>query len=319
MDYEFRQDPWVERLFENLKSLGQVVVRPRPSRLPGFLSNSEVADYTKKTVANITTNDAVSASDNNECCLSGAVFLPSGRMVLTDWNNACLKLFNNKGILTHRLDLPNNPWDVKLLPNGRLVTTVPGEQLTFFVEVSAEKGMEIVDQFKTDCECWAVEPLGNDRLAMTCDPWSKSPNVKIFNYAGKLSAFYEKDNNKKPLFRYPEHISCDRAQQVLYVSDARMHSVAALTLGGCLLFRYVHKELQAPAGLTTDLQGNIYVCSRETNTVHQISKNGEFIRIILKDTVDCPRCICMEPEGESFILTGAGNRSCNEFITASFN
>ncbi|WAR21074.1 hypothetical protein MAR_015048 [Mya arenaria] len=317
IDYEFRQDPWVEQLFNNLSSIGDVIARPRPSQLPGFLSFSKIADYSKKNVANMSTCEATSAADENSCCFTGSCFIPGGRIILADWNNACLKLFNNKGVLTHRLDLPNNPWDVKLLPENRVVVTVPGEQTVLMVEHSLDKGMEIVDSFHTKCECWAVTPIEGGRLAMTCDPWSKQPYVNVYNLNGKLLSFYKKDSNDNALFSYPEHITTDHHEQVLYISDSRKGCVVALTLSGCLLFRYSHKNLMSPVGITSDYQGNIYICGKESHNVHQVSKSGELIRILFDKVISSPRTICLEPEGERIVVTGVGNDNCNDFVIAT--
>lgn len=315
LDYEFRPDPWVDKLFSSITSLGDVIACPKQSKLPGFLSMATETDFAKRTLNILSRNEGTSGNDRNSCFFGGCAFLSGSRMMLADWNNACVKLFNKRGILSSRLDLPNNPWDVKMIDDDRVVVTVPGEQKIFIVDYSGLQ-MQVIFEFETDCECWAVTVIG-DRFAMTCDPWSKTPTVRMYTMSGKYVAFYEKDNKDRALFAYPEHIATDSDQSVLYVSDSRMHMVIAVTVEGCLLFRYQNKRLRYPAGLATDNQGYIYVCGKDSHNVHQISKTGEFVRILMDESeVDAPRAICFEPEGESLIVTDVSNTNCDEFITA---
>lgn len=315
LDYEFRPNPWVDNFFKNMTSLGDVITRPLQSKLPGFLSQSKVADFSRRQLQITSRNDGVSGSDNSTCCFSGCTFVSGGRMILADWNNVCLKMFNKRGVLFDRLNFPNNPWDVKVIDDERVVVTVPGERKVFIVSYNG-KQMQVVSSFETDCECWAVTVIG-DKFAMTCDPWSKTPDVRMFTMEGKYVAFYQKDSKGKQLFSYPEHITTDPDQSVMYISDSRLHMVIALTVEGCLLFRYSHKELVHPAGVATDGQGYIYICGKESRNVHQVSKTGEFVKILMDaEDLEAPRAICFQLDGESMIVTDVGSSNCDEFITA---
>ncbi|XP_045188673.1 uncharacterized protein LOC123546465 [Mercenaria mercenaria] len=315
LDYEFRPDPWVDKFFKSMNSLGDVIARPVGSKLPGFLSQSTETDFSRKELQILSRNDGVSGADTNSCCFSGCTFVYGGKMILTDWNNSCLKMFNKRGVLCDRLILPNNPWDVKLMDDDRVVVTVPGEQKIFIVCFSGQE-MQVVSSFDTDCECWAVAVVG-DRFATTCDPWSKTPSIKMFTMAGKYVAFYQKDNNDRQLFAYPEHITTDPYQSVMYVSDSRLHTVIALTVEGCLMFRYKHRDLIYPSGVAVDNQGYLYICGKESQNVHQVSKRGQVIRILMDaNELEAPRAICVQPDGETLIVTDVGSSNCDEFITA---
>ncbi|KAH3788164.1 uncharacterized protein LOC127842819 [Dreissena polymorpha] len=313
LTYEYRQNPLVEQVFGKLSSLGDVIVRPHPSTLPGFLSASEVIEFAKKSINMVSVNEGASVNDENKCCFTGGTFISGGRLILADWNNGCLKLFNKNAIPTHRLALPNAPWDVKLLSYDQVIVTVPGDKLVLIVQCSLDKGMEIVTTFQTDAECWGAAPLNGDLVAMTTDPWSRSPIIKVYTLKGKLTSFYEKNGSGEALFTYPEHITTDASKEVLYISDSKKNSVIALTLGGCLLFRYSHKDLRCPSGLAVDTQGNLYICGKESNNIHQVTSSGQLVRILLQNEVQSPRAICMG-EGERILLTSVNCDTCNEFL-----
>lgn len=317
LEYELRQDPFVGKILNNLTSIAHVVARPSPSKLPGFLSNSTETDFSRKELGKFERHDGSSEKDANSCCFSGATYVNGGRIVVADWNNSCLKLLNNKGLLVQRLELSNNPWDVKPHPDIGVIVTVPGEQKIYMVRF--DKGtLELDSYFDTDCECWGLAVL-EDKLAVTCDPWSKTSSVKIYSMTGKLLSFYQKESSGAALFAYPSHITSDTYQQILYVTDARKHMVIAVTLDGCVLFRYSNDYLSGPSGVATDSQGNIYVCGKESQNIHQITKNGELIRIIATaENVGTPRAISMHPEGDSLLITDVSNEGCDDVITVAW-
>lgn len=47
-----------------------------------------------------------------------------------------------------------------------------------------------------------------------------------------------------------------------------------------MLFKYTHKELNKPFGLTVDGHGNIFVNGNDTNNIHIVSNDGKIIRIL---------------------------------------
>lgn len=315
--YEFRQDPCLEKMFEQLTSIGDVYAMPRPSQLPGFLSESAESEFSKKGLGQFIHHDGISGKDTNKCCFTGATFVASGRMVVADWNNTCLKLFNKQGVLVDRLELSNNPWDVKIHPAGGVVVTVPGEQKVYTVRYD-NNVLAIESFFETDCECWGIVAV-KDKLAVTCDPWSKTPSLRLYTFSGKLLAFFQKESTGSLLFAYPEHITTDIHQEVLYVSDTRKGIVLAVSLEGCVLYRYSHGLLQYPAGVATDNQGNVYVCGKESENIHQVSRTGELIRIIAnKDNVTAPRAIAFHPAGESILVTDVSPDLCEDVLVAEW-
>ncbi|WAR21108.1 hypothetical protein MAR_015082, partial [Mya arenaria] len=318
LDYKFKPDRLLENILDNLKSLGSVGVVARPSTLPAFLSESCEVDLSKTPLKGICYVDGKSSNDNKYCCFTGACFISGGRFILADWNNCCLKMFTSMGKLINRLDLKNHPWDVVASRDlDRVVLTVPGVPRVFIARYDAVC-MELESSFDVESEVWGVTTLGN-KLAISCNPWTKTPPmVKVFTFAGAPLSHFRYDRFGSPLFRFPEYLTTDSTQQTLYVSDAKSDAVVALSVAnGEVLFTYTNKALVSPAGVAVDNQGHMYVCGRGSSSVHQVSKEGELIRILLgHKIVQCPRAICFEPGGSSMIVTGVGSEGedCNTFI-----
>ena len=317
LDYEFVPSQDAESVFSNVESLGDISLRSTPSKLPGFMSMSTVSQFAQRTIGKSEWIEARSSQDGKSCCLTGCAFLPNRRMVVADWSNSCVKMVNTNGSVVSSLSLPNNPWDVKRIDDSNLVVTVPGEKKIFIIEYTKDELKELTS-FETDCECWGVASF-DDKFAATCDPWSKAPCVNIYKNTGRLVSFFQKDVRGEMLFKYPEHITTDSSNKTLFVSDSRAHKVIAITLKGQNVFRYHHEKLVSPAGLVTDSQDNVYVCGKDSHNVHQISKTGEHIQILLDDEdVENPRAITFEPSGECIMLTDSGPKFSDEVLIAKF-
>ncbi|KAL4231883.1 hypothetical protein ACF0H5_009459 [Mactra antiquata] len=313
LDYEFQPDPWVNEVFGTLKTIGKVVTVPDASKLPGFLSESKEPDFSKRQLIIESTNDGGSVKDKNSSCFTGCTFVSGSFMILTDWNNNSLKLFNKRGLLVDRLEFKHNPWDVKKLDETHVVVTIPGARKVAIVAYT-QQNIEVESTFDTDCECWGITPV-KDKLAVTCDPWSKTPSVKLYTRQGRLLAFYQKDGDERPLFSYPEHITTDKDQDVLYVSDSKSNQLVAITVDGLRLFRYRSKSLISPSGVASDCQGFIYVNGKDSQNIHQITKEGKCVKILMDKTyLESPRGLCFEPDGERIIITDSGNTNCEEFL-----
>ena len=317
MDYEFVPNPTTEGILSGVKVLGDVIIRPKPSKLPGFLSQSRETDFAKRALTNITTSDGSSSSDKNNCFFSGGTYISHGRIILADWNNVCLKMFNKSYIAVSLLEFENNPWDVKRIDDSTVAVTVPAEEKVYVVSYAAQC-LEIVTSFPTYAECWGITPI-NDQFVVTCDPWSKTPSLKVFTDTGKQTAFFQKDSKGEMLFRCAQHIASNSLDNVLYIS--RQHMLLAVTMTGKVVFRYRHEKLEYPTGVAVDNQGYLYVCGKDSHNVHQLTKNGEFLRILFSknDDLTSPRGICFQPDGDKILVTDTTMPECQEFITADLN
>ena len=319
MDYEFIPNPKAEDILSRVKFVGDVRVRPKPSKLPGFLSQSRETDFSKRVITNITTSSGVSSEDSNNCCFTGCTYISEGRIILADWNNNCLKMFNKHHIIVSRLDFDSNPWDVKLVDESRVVVTVPGEEKVYIVSY-IDQCLEVVTSFPTEGECWGVTSVGG-KFVVTCDPWGKEPSLKVFTQSGKLTGFFQKDTQGEMLFHCAQHITSDKLSNTLYVSNSRQHTLLAITMKGTVAFRYRHESLEFPTGVAIDNQGNLYVCGKDSNNVQQVTKTGQFLRVLLnkKDNLNSPRGISFQPDGDKILVTDTTMPECQEFITAVLN
>ena len=87
------------------------------------------------------------------------------------------------------------------------------------------------------------------------------------------------------------------------------------------MFRYRHEKLGVSNRCGFDNQGHLYICGKESSNVHQLSKDGHFLRILFnkKDNIASPRGICFQPDGDKILVTDTQMPECQEFVTADLN
>ncbi|CAG2228825.1 unnamed protein product [Mytilus edulis] len=76
-------------------------------------------------------------------------------------------------------------------------------------------------------------------------------------------------------------------------------------VGNTTKFTYTNSELSFPRGIGIDCMGNLYIASVNSSNIHQITNEGEFIRIISASAVgiEYPWTIRFAPGSNKFIVT----------------
>ncbi|KAJ8319533.1 hypothetical protein KUTeg_002914 [Tegillarca granosa] len=60
-------------------------------------------------------------------------------------------------------------------------------------------------------------------------------------------------------------------------------------------------------GISVDKEGNIYCCGYNSYNIHQLTPDGQFIKLIVTD-IKWPRGISFDKTGERFLLTHDPNK-----------
>lgn len=81
---------------------------------------------------------------------------------------------------------------------------------------------------------------------------------------------------------YPFDIAFDKRYDLIYVSDYKNNLIYQINFSGKIINKIGlnfknEQKLNGPAGITTDLIGNIYVVDQGNNRIVKINSNGEFV------------------------------------------
>ena len=318
MDYELCPNKALDEIFE-VKDLAHVEVELETSKLTQFLCNYD--DLEEETVHNkelniVSTLEEQDLRGKADCCFTGCSYATHEELIMADWNNGAVKMFNKYGILMDKLDFANCPWDVAKADLGKVAVTVPKDKSVYLIDCNEH--LKILSSFATSSECFGIVKMG-ETFVITCDPWSNAPSVKVFSLTGQQLLVYQYNSTGKLLFKCPLHVCTDYFEKVIYVSDSSADVVYAMALNGEIKFVYQNFDLRYPTGVRTDRFNRLYVCGRESSNIHKVSEKGEFLNFFCRQTdgVGKPTAICFNPDGGTILFTDLQNSTCNGFVTKS--
>lgn len=155
--------------------------------------------------------------------------------------------------------------------------------------------LEIKQSLSVDCRCYGIATSGNTTVIGTRESIVMFQDLSDKNSCRTLSTEYENIDD----------VVLDKDGNVI-VSNYSEGIVKKLDKSGKMLFKYSHKELKKPFGLTVDGYGHIFANGNDTNNIHIVSNDGKIIRIL--KGVQSPRCIKFLRGTYRFLVGECGGR-----------
>ena len=298
IEYEFEINYEIEHVLLALDEIGSVKINKTPVTVSPF-----VKKHSKVT----TRFDATSAMDERCAELTGGTFLPGDRLLLVDNANEKLKLFTPDGDLLSELGMSSAPWDVTCLPGGQAAVTLP-EDKTILTVSGLNDCITPVDQFVISGKCYGIAySYYEKKLVVACDtPGDGIAVVKVVSLTGEELRNISIGEDGKSLISRPGYVATNPFNADVYVTDDCNNKVIGITMNGDFRFQHSESYLQLPVGIAADNHGCVYVCGNGSCDIHQMSRDGQRIRL-LSDGLPHPRAIAFDPYAERFLVTSDGS------------
>lgn len=237
------------------------------------------------------------SSDKDKCYISGCEFLQNGNLLLADNHNKKVKMFDKKYRCVSALSLSSLPWDIAVLDKHLAVVSIPDKkQLQFF---ETKHKLSSKHSVFLEKNCWGVA-RANELLVVTC--WSRDiSEVLVMDTEGFIKRTIM-TANRTP-FNIPWYVSV--SNDSIRVSDWGSNKVTFITITGEFIGQYTDNGLVGAMGAFSDPEGNMYVCARDTNSIHQVGSDGGKVQTILteRDGIEKPLCVCHCQLDNRFVVT----------------
>ncbi|XP_071079845.1 E3 ubiquitin-protein ligase TRIM56-like [Haliotis cracherodii] len=201
-------------------------------------------------------------------------------LVVSDYNNKCLKSFYTKNNISRhsKLDLASHPYTVTRLSDNQVAISFWPHNVIVIVRVTPDLVLESRVTTKKAYKC--LTAMSPSTLAAGCwDP----PCVDILDVSGRVMRSVSRYNSRKNLICSPCFL-CATDRGNILVSDAVSHTVYCITPEGGVVFTYSltgERRLGSTRGITTTSTGDILVANFSSHRVILLTAAGEFVRDLL--------------------------------------
>eukprot|EP00105_Crassostrea_gigas_P037700 XP_019921848.1 PREDICTED: uncharacterized protein LOC105326173 [Crassostrea gigas] len=141
---------------------------------------------------------------------------------------------------------------------------------------------------------------GDILVGMQTDEEAK---VTRYNKAGTEIQNIQKDNKGQELYDLPHYIT-ENINGDVCVSDFTKHAVVVVDKSGQYRFSYTGQGSGFISfGICTDELCHILVCDTNSETVHLLDQDGQFLTLLLTEQqgVDHPRSVCLDDENNLWV------------------
>lgn len=219
--------------------------------------------------------------DSNVCGLKGAAFLQDGRIVLADYDNHNVKVFDSKLYRGSQLRLSSGPWDVEVTGPKEVAVSLPFESKIQFIAVTDH--LKATRAIKLDMDCYGIV-CRNQELIVVCNDYLIGPAVQVVSLTGRIKQTIDTDRSGRRILTDPYYLTVTPTGKLIYVSDK--DRIVCMDRHGNVTSVYQDTSLRNARGIDIDSEGNLYVCGYMSNTVHQITMHGiDFRCLVSKEEV----------------------------------
>lgn len=295
---------------EPLKAINQAdnVVQASPIKRRSELTPGATALRDRKAVLAGMFNVRLQ-EDSNVCSVKGAAFLQDGRIILADYDNQNVKLFDSKLYRGSQLRLSSGPWDVEVTGAKEVAVTLPFESKIQFISITDQ--MKATRAIKMDMDCYGLV-CRNQELIVVCNDYLIGPAVQVVSLTGRVKQTIDTDRSGRRILSDPYYLTVTPTGKLIYISDK--DRIVCMDRHGNVTSVYQESSLRNARGIDLDNEGNLYVCGYMSNNVHQITMHGiDFRCLINKEDVLDPWAVRFNETNGTILVTCDSSDSIKVF------
>lgn len=236
---------------------------------------------------------------------SSVLILPRDRLLLIDEkhgfcclvNDACnvTASFNFMTYNTNRKDGTRKPYSAAYVKDGIVAVSVPAQKKLYFLNVT--QNLKVIGEPNTACTPKALHGFKNGEIAVSWNDPVAFGMISLSFYGQEEKIYFDRDKSGRVLKTF-NHIAIDEKR-----SRTTDQAVYCFDFQGNPKFEYKHAELQQPAGVGIDGDGNIYVGEMIWNCIHVISDRGLPVSVFKDGCPAWPRALSFDNSGTSFVIS----------------
>ncbi|XP_033757293.1 uncharacterized protein LOC117339686 [Pecten maximus] len=222
--------------------------------------------------------------------LTGGIFTDNNELLITDYCNRRLLLFDDKYSYTREYKVSGCPTDIA---RGRTADEIfVAVDETQILRCTLQNGqLSVVNTISSPPSTWGIAVLGDNILVGTPD------SVKVMSIDGKVTKSIKKGGGNT-------YLAVSTSKSTVYHRDNNDILCRRLD-SDAVVYRYRDPGLNGPVGIGLDRDDNVYVCGHRTENVYLVSPDGSRGRVLLSKLsgITRPWCIVVHPTKQEFVVT----------------
>ncbi|XP_060588323.1 uncharacterized protein LOC132743775 [Ruditapes philippinarum] len=215
--------------------------------------------------------------------ITSLLVLSEHTLLASNYNRCSLVIFsleksNEEYIKATKFN--TNPWEITKVSDNKIAVTFPDEVMIRLITFSEEMKVIDIDVIPGNGCCYGIT-YSNKHLVVSYYKLFKASSIKILSMSGKIVKSFDKDDYGQNLFSCPWYLTVSPDNSMIYVTDCGRQTVTCLTFDGKMKAIYKDDRLKDPYQLAVDEYGSVYVCSRDSKNIHQLSHDLTKVKILL--------------------------------------
>ncbi|GFO18770.1 hypothetical protein PoB_004527500 [Plakobranchus ocellatus] len=285
---------------------GTAAVTPPPTGATASAISRPLKDVRQRTnfAAKVT-------KDQSTPDIQDVQLLPGGRILLIDWDNKCMKLFDTQGRHIHSLQCRDSPYRLAVLDSSgaskciTVVVTLPKCAAIDILEV-ARDDIQVKKTLQMSRKYCAVAAVNKQSLAVAEWAWYNR-GIDLIDLDGRL------------LRQICSSVSTwymDITEDGELVCSASRNTIARVKVDtGTIVFNNSVPQIKNPWGVAIVSDGSILVTDASNNTLHLVSSQGAWTKQLwsvpsgadqdnklYSVSMDETMCVCITRSGSVCIL-----------------
>ena len=248
--------------------------------------------------------EIASPTDERKAVVTSIEVLPDGCLLVCDYGNKNLKLFDTEYEVLSVVRLSSEPWGIVALTSRDALVNLPEMYCLQTVKIRKKCKLVLEEKRKTIFKCYKMIKYQEDLIVSAQDDFYYF--IYIIDTSGKvIRCIYSEPKQDGGILQNVQSLSLSKDTKIIYIANKWLGFVG-LSLTGTVMFKYSEAGETNHVGVCKDWDNLVYISCCDLDKVVMISDSGVKVKDLLILNGMNPECIAYsEIESKLFIYSGS--------------
>lgn len=238
-------------------------------------------------------------NSENKSWISNIQELPNGNIIMADFNNSKLHVFNQSHERQKPVIMQGKPCCIAVINSEKVAVTVHDKKTISLVNILSRKVLKFVNVG----DCAHGITYNNNRLVVNC----LEKGLQFMDLSGTVLHTISDVTGEASL--------CTSETGNIYCSLYWSHKVLCFDKDGQQLYSFSNLTMKCPRGISVDKKGQVLTIEFTKNKIHVINSEGTKSHVVLskKHGINNPLCVMLDNNGSHLYVSNNDGESVTIF------